>query len=61
MIATDMTQPLLANPATQQRIAAITPLRRVGAPEEIAETAAWLMSPAASFVTGSIVTVSGGR
>ena len=37
------------------------PLGRVGLPEEIAEAAAWLLSPAASYVTGSILTVSGGR
>jgi NAD(P)-dependent dehydrogenase (short-subunit alcohol dehydrogenase family) len=33
----------------------------VGVPEEIAEAAAWLISPASAFVTGSVVTVSGGR
>ena len=38
----------------------MTPLRRVGAPEEIAEAAAWLISPAAAFVTGSVVTVRAG-
>ena len=39
----------------------MTPLRRVGAPEEIAEAAAWLMSPAARFITGAVPPVSGGR
>ena len=39
----------------------MTPLRRVGVPEEIAEAVAWLISPAARFVTGSVLTVSGGR
>jgi NAD(P)-dependent dehydrogenase (short-subunit alcohol dehydrogenase family) len=37
------------------------PMGRVGAPEEIAEAVAWLISPASSYVTGTIVTVSGGR
>ncbi len=37
------------------------PMGRVGEPEEIAEAVAWLISPASSYVTGSIVTVSGGR
>ena len=48
-------------PSFRERIEGMTPLRRVGAPEEIAEAAAWLISPAAAFVTGSVVTVSGGR
>jgi NAD(P)-dependent dehydrogenase (short-subunit alcohol dehydrogenase family) len=61
MIETDMSQPLLAPAGARERIEAMTPLRRVGAPEEIAEAVAWLISPAAKFVTGSVLTVSGGR
>lgn len=37
------------------------PMARVGEPEEIAEAIAWLLSPASSYVTGNIMTVSGGR
>lgn len=37
------------------------PMQRPGQPEEIAEAALWLLSPAASYVTGSILNVSGGR
>jgi NAD(P)-dependent dehydrogenase (short-subunit alcohol dehydrogenase family) len=59
--ATDMTRDQIAQPGFRERIEGMTPLRRVGAPEEIAEAAAWLISPAAAFVTGSVVTVSGGR
>ena len=36
------------------------PLGRLGRPEEIAATVSWLISPEASFVTGSDITVSGG-
>ena len=53
MIETDMSQPLLAQAAARERIESMTPLRRVGVPEEIAEAAAWLISPAARFVTGA--------
>jgi NAD(P)-dependent dehydrogenase (short-subunit alcohol dehydrogenase family) len=42
-------------------IAAHTPLGRMGRPEEIASAVSWLVSPAASFVTGSDIAVSGGR
>jgi NAD(P)-dependent dehydrogenase (short-subunit alcohol dehydrogenase family) len=59
--ATDMTRDQLAQASFRERIEGMTPLRRVGAPEEIAEAAAWLISPTAAFVTGSVLTVSGGR
>ena len=59
--ATDLTRDQIAQPGFRERIEGMTPLRRVGAPEEIAEAAAWLISPAAAFVTGSVLTVSGGR
>ena len=40
--------------------AAETPLGRMGRPEEIAAAVSWLISPEASFVTGSDISVSGG-
>ena len=59
--ATDLTRPLLSQPGARERIASVTPMGRVSVPEKIAEAVAWLMSAAASFVTGSVITVSGGR
>jgi NAD(P)-dependent dehydrogenase (short-subunit alcohol dehydrogenase family) len=38
-----------------------TPLGRVGTAEEVAEAILWLLSDAASFVTGTVLEVSGGR
>ncbi|MFD3946059.1 SDR family NAD(P)-dependent oxidoreductase [Streptomyces sp. NPDC058579] len=45
-----------ARTANESRI----PLRRYGAPEEYGRTAAFLLSPAASYVTGVMVSVDGG-
>lgn len=39
---------------------AITPLARLGAPEEIAQVVAFLLSSESSFVNGSVITVDGG-
>jgi NAD(P)-dependent dehydrogenase (short-subunit alcohol dehydrogenase family) len=61
MTATDMTTPVLSSPENLERIKATIPLGRVAAPDEIAEAAVWLISSAASYVTGSVITVSGGR
>ena len=36
------------------------PLKRVGNPEEIADTIVWLLSSQSSFVTGQAITVDGG-
>ena len=49
------------DPGRLARLANTIPLGRAGSPQEIAEAVLWLLSPAASFVTGSILTVSGGR
>jgi NAD(P)-dependent dehydrogenase (short-subunit alcohol dehydrogenase family) len=56
MIATDMLPQAMRDTARSG-----IPQGRVGAPEEVAEAIAWLISPTASYVTGSVVTVSGGR
>jgi NAD(P)-dependent dehydrogenase (short-subunit alcohol dehydrogenase family) len=49
------------DPARPERMAPGIPLGRAGKPEEIAEAVCWLLSPAAAYVTGTILPVSGGR
>ena len=48
------------DPAVAERIAAGIPLRRYGDPAEFGRVAAFLLSPAASYVTGAMVPVDGG-
>ncbi|MFV9504944.1 MAG: SDR family oxidoreductase [Oscillochloridaceae bacterium umkhey_bin13] len=43
------------------RLAPTVPIGRAGSAEETAEAILWLLSPAASYVTGSILEVGGGR
>ena len=44
-----------------ERVAEQLPLKRGGQPEEIAEIITWLLSDAASYVTGSTIDAAGGR
>jgi NAD(P)-dependent dehydrogenase (short-subunit alcohol dehydrogenase family) len=48
-------------PGQLQQLAPLVPMGRAGRPEEVAEAVVWLLSDAASYLAGSIVTVSGGR
>ena len=43
------------------RLAPTIPMGRPGTPGEVAEGVLWLLSPAASFVTGTILDIGGGR
>jgi len=49
------------DPARVERIGATAPLGRPGEPDEVARAIIWLASDEASYLTGAIVDVSGGR
>ncbi len=57
MTATEMASAEMREQAQRGGI----PMGRIGEAAEIAEAVLWLISPAASYVTGTVVTVSGGR
>jgi NAD(P)-dependent dehydrogenase (short-subunit alcohol dehydrogenase family) len=59
-IETPMTEQGRNDPERMAHMLASEPIGRLGTPEEIAETVAWLCSDAASFVTGHTMTVDGG-
>ncbi|CAJ2876396.1 glucose-1-dehydrogenase [Burkholderia pseudomallei] len=48
-------------PGRAERLGAQTPLGRAGDADEVAETIVWLLSDAASYVTGALLDVGGGR
>ncbi len=50
-----------AGPEMQQRAGQAVPMRRTGRPEEVADAVVWLCSDAASFITGAIIPIDGGK
>lgn len=61
-IATELAaKAVLTSDEAKNKIMSRTPMKRLGEPSEIADVVAWLASDAASYVTGEIVTVDGGR
>ena len=49
------------DPNRLRRMMGSIPMGRAGAPREIAEGVLWLLSPAASYTTGAILEIGGGR
>jgi NAD(P)-dependent dehydrogenase (short-subunit alcohol dehydrogenase family) len=61
-IATELAaKAVLTSEESRRRVMSRTPMQRLGEPSEVADVVAWLASDAASYVTGEIVVVDGGR
>jgi NAD(P)-dependent dehydrogenase (short-subunit alcohol dehydrogenase family) len=61
-IITDMSSGALEKDAPRkQKVVSRTPLGRLGTPDEVAEAAFFLVSDAASFITGVVLPVDGGN
>jgi len=60
LIKTDFARALWEDEAAVSARVARTPLRRLGTPEEIASTAVFLATPAASYITGQVIVADGG-
>ena len=61
-IATELAaKAVLTSDEAKAKIMSRTPMKRLGQPSEIADTVAFLASDAASYITGEIVVVDGGR
>jgi 3-oxoacyl-[acyl-carrier protein] reductase len=58
---TEMVQALPTYETIKERAIAMQPIKRVGKPEDIANAVAFLASECASFITGEVLHVTGGR
>src|SRR5690242_189971 len=59
-VRTDLTAAVLDRPGVMERVAELTPMRRLATPEEVALAILFLASPAASMITGHTLPVDGG-
>ena len=61
LVKTLLSDALLANEKTSAALSALHPLKRLGEADDIASLAAYLLSSEASWITGQILSVDGGR
>lgn len=60
LVKTEFARALWENEASVAKRNERTPLRRIGMPDEIGPIAAFLASPAASYITGQVIVADGG-
>ncbi len=60
LIRTDFARALWENPQTLKLVTDLTPMKRIGEPDEIAGAAVFLASRASTFMTGQAIVVDGG-
>ncbi|WP_299757016.1 SDR family oxidoreductase [uncultured Pontibacter sp.] len=59
-ISTPLAQTVLQNPEFYNNVVSRTPMQKVGEPEDVAGTVAFLCMPAAAYITGQTIAVDGG-
>jgi NAD(P)-dependent dehydrogenase (short-subunit alcohol dehydrogenase family) len=60
VIRTDFAKALYEDPVAEAKLEKLTPLRRLGEPEEIAGAAIFLAAKSGAYVTGQSIIVDGG-
>lgn len=60
-VRTRMTESYLNDPQLSKELLAEIPAGRFGEPEEVARLVAFLLDPASSYMTGTVVSIAGGR
>ena len=60
IIKTEFARALWEDPQVMERVHSVTPMRRIGEPDEIAGAAVFLASKAGAFMTGNSIVIDGG-
>jgi NAD(P)-dependent dehydrogenase (short-subunit alcohol dehydrogenase family) len=58
---TGLAEGILSTAGMEEKLAAMHPMKRLGAPEDAASLAAFLLSPQSGWMTGQVIGVDGGR